>query len=320
MRKLLLLFVAVLGTVACEKDNHDVEYNVIDQDALALEGGDLIDTFSIGFSGEADNTKGGNFFSNYAGKNSDVVGSGEHLFSGIVEVTATQTHDGSGFAIPNPANAATGSVSVTLTDVTVAEANAAIDGLLINDLPAGTYAVDSEILNEDDFGSVDGLGSSGIKFLAGDPELFSTSVDVTDASNVASVTLNFVPSDGFVRVAFAQGPESAADDTRGLEPDGRIKLIEFEVISSNTSDTIELGYNDTPDTWTINITVTPNDTLFGEGYPVKTGQIVLDAIDGYSFDHMINIEYTLNGGIIVDGDFGDFTEAEHEGTITLKRK
>ena len=131
MRKLLLLFVAVLGTVACEKD-HDVEYNLIDQDALALQGGDLTETFSIGVEADLDHGKAGNFFSgSSSAKNSDVIGEGDHLFSGILELTATNDAD----------SAITGSVSLTLEGLTRLEAIEAIDALRIPNLPNGTYTV-----------------------------------------------------------------------------------------------------------------------------------------------------------------------------------
>ena len=333
MRKLLLLFVAVLGTVACEKD-HDVEYNVIDQDALALQGGDLTDTFSIGVEADLDHGKAGNFFSgSSSAKNNSTIGEGDHLFSGIIDITATQEAD----------SAITGSVSLTLEGVTRQEAIDAIDALRIPNLPNGNYRILSVITQNAENGQgLDSLGTSNIKFVSGfgDETMYETTVEnLTSAGAV--VSLAFAPADAFIRVGFEPGvaTDGVGNDLPNFIADDGINF-EIVALSATPTETIGMGYVPAPASYSIDITLTPNletivDYLAGTPdavtltqaqaqYLPKTVSLVLtDIPDGYSLDRVFKVVYGLNGAIEFDDvEFDDFLpdDESHEDTITFKFK
>ena len=318
MRKLLLLFVAVLGTVACEKDDHNVEYDVNQISAHELNGGEFSEGYSIGFEGAFDNAKGGNFFSgNSSAKNSDEITQGDHLFSGIVEVTAV--------------GAVTRSTSLTFVDMTIEDVRTEVDALRIPNLPGGDYDVTTTIQQTGvngtrNYANDSGLlGSSSLKF-KGTDELEVTESLTLDSTG-AVIVLGMQPADAFLRVGFVPHPDNG----------DYVGAIDFNIVDESTTPTatVEMGYRVSPNSYSINITVSPDlDAIVAGGfaadlteaaelYKDKQATIALtDITDGYSLDRVFNVIYSTNGAIEIDVDIDDFEadDTSHDDTITFKFK
>ena len=87
MRKLLLLAAIVLGTVACEKDDHNVEYDVNQISAHELNGGEFSNYGVVGLNGEIQDTKDGNFLAASSAKSArsaaKTAGSDGNAYDGL---------------------------------------------------------------------------------------------------------------------------------------------------------------------------------------------------------------------------------------------